>query len=164
MNFVDTALEYLNQGFSIIPVKGKTPLISWRKYHQQHASKEEVLEWSTQFPDAGIGIVTGAISNIVVVDIEAGGKTDDLPPTVISCTGGGGWHFYYRHPGGIVKNAVRIREKTDIRGDGGYVVAPPSLHKSDKRYEWSASPQNAGFTDLPSWIKDFSGHWVPVGR
>ncbi len=155
MNLIDIAFEYLDQGFSVIPVgRDKKPLIPWEKYQHQRATKEEVAGWYTRFPDAGIAIVTGVISGIVVIDVEAGGKTDDLSATVISCTGGGGWHFYCTHPGVPVKNAVRIREKTDIRGDGGYVVAPPSLHQSGKRYEWAVSPQDAGFADLPSWVMD----------
>jgi hypothetical protein len=89
----------------------------------------------------------------VVVDVEADGSIDGYTPTVIAKTGGGGWHFYYKHPGYEFKNSARkLRELTDIRGDGGYVVAPPSLHKSGKHYEWSASPEVVDFADVPDWV------------
>src|SRR3989344_5634418 len=147
------ALHYVELGFSVIPVsQDKKPLINWQIYQKEQATKEHVKQWFTQFPNANVGIVTGAISGVVVVDVEAGGKTENLPPTVISQTGGGGWHFFYKHPERIVKNAVRILEKTDIRGDGGFVVMPPSLHKSGKRYEWLVPPDDADFAGLPYWV------------
>jgi hypothetical protein len=130
----------------------KKPLIAWEKYQSEIATEEEINRWWTKVPNASIGVVTGKISGIVVVDIEAGGDTKDLPPTVIVRTGGGGFHFFYKHPNTPVKNRVRIREKTDIRGDGGYVVAAPSLHKSGNRYEWAVTPEDAGFEDFPQWI------------
>jgi hypothetical protein len=94
-----------------------------------------------------IGIVTGAASGIVVIDVDAGGEETlarlerehgPLPPTVMARTGGGGRHIYFRHPGVPVKNDVkkRLAPGVDIRGDDGFVVAPPSLHKSGNLYEW----------------------------
>lgn len=155
MNILKEALNYSKQGFSVIPIgQDKKPLIPWKKYQKEKASEEQIQKWFNKFPEANVGIVTGAISGIVVVDVEAGGDIKDLPPTVIAKTGGGGWHFYYKHPGFEVKNATRIkiRDLTDIRGDGGYVVAPPSLHKSGKNYEWSVSPSEADFAEMPAWV------------
>ena len=150
----DWALYYRTIGWSPFPVtKGdKKPLIEWRKYQTEIATEEEIRGWWRKHPDASIGIATGKVSGIVVVDVEAGGSTKDLSPTVIARTGGGGFHFFYKHPGSAVKNRVRIREKTDIRADGGYVVVAPSVHRSGKRYEWTISPENAGFDDLPKWV------------
>ena len=154
MNILKEALNYSKQEFSVIPIgKDKKPLIEWKKYQNEKANEEQIQEWFEKFPQANIGIVTGSISGIVVVDVEAGGDIKDLPPTVSSKTGGGGWHFYYKYPGFEVKNSTKaIRDLTDIRGDGGYVVAPPSLHKSGKNYEWSVSPDMADFAELPAWI------------
>jgi len=150
---IDYALKYLNSGFSVIPVgKDKKPLIKWEEFQGRKTTKEEIKDWFKSSKATGIGVVTGAISGIVVVDVEAGGDTKDLPPTVMSKTGGGGWHFFYKHPGRPVKNAVRIRDKMDIRGDGGFVVVPPSLHASGNRYEWLIALEDAGFEELPQWI------------
>src|SRR3989344_225881 len=151
---LDWALYYRNIGWSVIPIKtrDKMPHVKWEKYQTEIASEQQIREWWKQYSDASIGIATGKVSGIVVVDVEAGGGTKDLPPTVISRTGGGGFHFFYKHPNILVKNRVRIREKTDIRGDGGYVVVTPSLHKSGNHYEWAVTPEDASFEELPRWI------------
>jgi hypothetical protein len=151
--FIQVATSYISQGFSVIPVGvDKKPLIKWEQYQHRIATDEELERWS-KLKNPNIAIVTGGISNIIVIDVEAGGLIEGYTPTVIAKTGGGGWHFYYKHPGYEFKNSVRqLRELTDIRGDGGYVVAPPSLHKSGKHYEWIASPDAVDFADVPDWI------------
>ncbi|MEK9158357.1 MAG: AAA family ATPase, partial [Patescibacteria group bacterium] len=106
-----------------------------------------------------IGVVTGSISGVIVIDVEAGGSTDGLVPTVISKTGGGGWHYYYKHPGHPVPTKTRIKEKVDIRGDGGYAVLPPSIHQSGKEYEWAMPPEMADIVDIP---KDFELTNIPI--
>jgi hypothetical protein len=129
-------------------------LIKWAKYISHHASEAEVREWFEQFPAAQVGIVTGSVSDLVVVDVEAGGSCDGLPPTVMARTAGGGWHFYYKHPGGEFRNSVKkIREMIDVRSDGGFVVAPPSYSsKYNKFYEWVTAPSDAALIDLPEWV------------
>ena len=148
------AMYYRGIGWSPFPIKraDKIPLVRWEKYQTEIASEKQIREWRTQFSEASVGVATGKVSGIVVVDVEAGGSTKDLPATVCAKTGGGGFHFFYKHPSVPVKNAVRIREKTDIRGDGGYVVVPPSLHKSGNRYEWIVSPDDAELGECPRWI------------
>jgi archaellum biogenesis ATPase FlaH len=129
------ALKYIKY-YSIIPVsKEKVPLINWQKYQHEKATEAQVKEWFDKENPPNIGIVTGKISGITVVDIESGGKWDDYPVTQTARTGGGGVHLYYRYAEGV-QNKARIRELTDIRGNGGYVVAPPSAHASGKKYEW----------------------------
>lgn len=128
------ALRYLSRGLSVIPVgTDKIPLIPWKKYQKTLPTVEEIETWWEEHPSANIGIVTGKVSNLVVVDVEKGGSVAGLPPTFTVKTGGGGWHLYYKyHP---IDNKTRIRPLTDIRGDGGYVVAPPSIHSSGESYE-----------------------------
>ena len=152
---LEQALHYRRMGWSPFPVKSgdKTPLIKWEKYQSEIATEEEICNWWAQFPDANIGIATGKVSGIVVVDVDAGGSTEGLSPTVMARTGGGGDHLFYKHPGVPIKNSVKkIAPFTDIRGDGGYVVVAPSLHKTGRRYEWLIAPEDAGFEDLPKWI------------
>ncbi|OGZ65191.1 MAG: hypothetical protein A3C50_02980 [Candidatus Staskawiczbacteria bacterium RIFCSPHIGHO2_02_FULL_43_16] len=151
---LDWALYYRSIGWSAFPIKSrdKTPIFKWEKYQTEIATEEQMRQWWKQFPDASIGVATGKVSGIVVVDIEAGGSITDLPPTVMARSGGGGFHFFYKHPGAVVKNRVRILDKTDIRGDGGYIVVTPSLHKSGKRYEWAVDPESAKLEEFPHWI------------
>jgi len=131
-----TALKYIAKGKSIIPVgQNKIPCIDWKEFQSRIATEKEVREWWEKYPDANIGLVTGKISGVAVVDIERGGSVTGLPPTLCATTGGGGWHLYYKYQDGV-ENKTRIRELMDIRGEGGYVVAPPSIHASGVSYEW----------------------------
>jgi hypothetical protein len=98
------------------------------------------------WPTANVAIRTGTISGLVVLnrdDYKGGADSLEelertyrpLPGTVLSLTGGGGLHYVFRHPGPPVKNKVEtLGAGLDIRGDGGYIIAPPSLHASGKRY------------------------------
>jgi len=147
----EAALAYAARGWSVIPVqaRGKRPLVVWREFQQRIASAEEIQAWFGRWPEANVGIVTGQVSGIVVIDVDAGHGGPDsvseleavhgpLPGTVEAITGGGGRHLYYRHPGGTVSNRVGIRLGIDVRGDGGYVVAPPSVYPNGRHYFWVA--------------------------
>jgi replicative DNA helicase len=157
------ALTYLGRA-SIIPLgRDKRPLINWKEYQTRQATEQEVRGWFDKWPDANIGIVTGKISNVVVVDVEKGGSIEGLPETVVAKTGGGGWHYYYQYQAGV-ENKARIRPLTDIRGEGGYVVAPPSIHSSGIKYEWLKQGQIQpfpkflfGITEKTDWTKVAKG-------
>lgn len=122
--------------------------------------------WWKEWPAANVGVVTGAASGIVVVDVDArdGGmeslatlcdQNGQLPETVECRTGGGGLHLFFRHPGTSVRNSAgKLGAGIDVRGDGGYVVAAPSLHQSRERYRWAegASPASQAPADMPAWL------------
>ena len=61
-----------------------------------------------------IGIATGALSGIAVVDVEAGGDIERFPPTVMAKTQGQGWHLYYKYPSDEIRNSTRITDLTDV--------------------------------------------------
>lgn len=131
---LEYALQYIKRKASIIPVgDDKKPLIVWKEFQSRIATEEEVIKWWTDYPKANIGVVTGKISNLIVVDVEKGGDISPFPETDLVQTGGGGWHLYYSYV--PFENKTRIFPLTDIRGDGGYVVAPPSVHKSGGIYK-----------------------------
>lgn len=130
--------------YSIIPVGlDKRPTTDWKKYQTEKADEAQIRAWFGGENPPNIGIVTGEISGITVVDVEAGGDWESYPVTQTAKTGNGGYHLYYRYAPGV-KNSARIRTLTDIRGDGGFVVAPPSItdymvngeHKGGS-YEWT---------------------------
>lgn len=105
---------------------------------------DKIAEWWNRWPDANVAIATGEISGIVVVDVDGpeGERSAAMyglsPDGTMSVRTGNGFHLYYRYPDFPVKNSVRkIAPGLDIRGDGGYVVAPPSVHQSGRVYEWS---------------------------
>jgi len=165
--FGDAVNDYTTRGWSIIPIRSgdKRPLIRWEEFQHRQPSAEEVRAWLSCWPEAGIGIVTGRISGIVVVDIDPhhGGDAsldtlerqhDHMPLTVECCSGGSGRHLYFAHPGGLVRNKVALAAGVDLRGDGGYVVAPPSMHGSGARYVWrdGCGPRDMSLAPLPAWL------------
>lgn len=98
---LEQAMTYLKYGWSVIPVrkKDKKPLIAWKSYQNNPPTIDEVENWQKQYPEANIGIVTGRVSNLVVVDIDAGSDASslDLPLTYTVKTGRG-LHYYYKYP------------------------------------------------------------------
>jgi hypothetical protein len=126
------------------------------------ATRDEAVirKWFSETP-WNIGIVTGLPSGIVVVDIDPRHDGDrslaaleqehgPLPPTCRFNTGGGGQHILFRHPRSPVPNSAgTIAAGIDVRGDGGYIVAPPSTHISGGIYSIS---NDAEFAPLPDWI------------
>src|SRR3989344_1379875 len=145
----EAAHKYLDMGFSVFPVGAdKKPLIKWVKYQIERTTHKQIEEWFKLFPNINLGIATGALSGIVAIDVEAGGSIDGFPSTVTAQTGGKGWHLLYRYPGYEVRNSTRIAELTDVRGDGGYILAVPSI--SDKGpYEWIKAPWEVEMAEYP---------------
>jgi len=156
------AIRLAQRGISVIPVgRDKKPLFSWKEYTERVATEDEITKWWKDYPDANLAIVTGKISNLTVVDVEEGGSIDYLPETLTVKTGGGGYHLYYRYSEKF-KNAVRIRELTDIRNDSGYVIAPPSIHSSGKKYEYDNRQKIAQFPEhlfLTQIIQEKKNDW-----
>jgi Bifunctional DNA primase/polymerase, N-terminal/Primase C terminal 1 (PriCT-1) len=163
----EAALYYLGRGWSVIPIerRAKRPLVAWLEFENRRASAREVEGWFGRWPQANVAIVTGAVSGLVVIDVDArhGGEASlsrlesehgTLPSTVEALTGGGGRHLYFAHPGGGVANRVGLYPGLDLRGDGGCVVAPPSVHPSGRRYDWARgrSPDEAPLASLPRWL------------
>jgi putative DNA primase/helicase len=135
-----------------------------------HAIKDSTTDeaaiklWDTKFPNANIGIATGAVSNLVVLDIDpknGGDKTfkeliekhGKLPETPCVKTGSGGQHFYFKYPIHPVKNRTNLFQGIDVKSDGGYVVAAPSRHASGNYYEWTTS-FDVPLAEMPDWLLD----------
>jgi putative DNA primase/helicase len=151
---LESALKYASLGFSVIPLipRGKKPAIkSWAEYQSRFATDEELKKWFGNGSKKNIGIVTGNISGIDVLDLDSQeaiqyAKEHKFPITS-SVKTGKGFHCYYKH-----KDGVRNFQKRDdlpgidLRGDGGYVVAPPSIHPSGQQYQWV---EGKGLDDIP---------------
>ncbi|NOT02349.1 MAG: DUF3987 domain-containing protein [Phycisphaerales bacterium] len=171
VSMVDAAVRLGARGFRVFPVRArdKTPLIKdWP--NRASADEKVIREWWNNWPDANIGIATGA-SGIVVIDIDPrhGGdesfadlcaKLGPLPETVMSMTGGGGQYFFFRAPQGAEiesKNKVRGYSGVDVKAVGGYVVAPPSIHPSGRAYAWEVEHDPTDgypLAELPNaWIE-----------
>lgn len=164
---IEQALKYARYNWSIIPMRPheKRPMIRWQEYQQHRATEEQIKNWYQRWPDMNIGVVTGQLSGIVVLDVDPrhGGDSNlekweqqhgQFPDTVEVITGGGGRHLYFKHPGEIIHNRVSIVAGIDLRGDGGCAVLPPSIHPSGKAYRWRAGhePDNMDMAELPGWL------------
>lgn len=128
---------------------------------------ERISQWWARVPDANVGIATGAASGLVVLDSDPRNGGDEslvilansmpggLPETPRSITGSGGEHLLFAAPAGRVAN-FKGRDwgfpGLDVKGDGGYIVAPPSLHVSGRRYQWDggAHPDDLALAPLPT--------------
>jgi len=126
------------------------------------AEFEQIHRWWALWPDANIGIATGAASGLVVVDLDGNiGRENFLEllqphgldlETLMAHTGGDGCHLLFEYPGVPIKNDTgkKLGAGIDVRGDGGYIVAPPSLHVSGNRYRWS--DVDVPPAKLPEWL------------
>lgn len=156
---LDAALGYASRGWPVLPVRGKVPRTS-HGVRDASTDVHVIRAWWRTWSDAGVGIATGRASGLVVLDVDPRHGGDDslrdlagryggLIDTVRCLTGGGGEHYYYRHPG-VHDVPCRVNlgghAGLDLRGDGGYVVAPPTLHASSRVYAWDAMAHPA---DVP---------------
>lgn len=161
MNPIPFAQAYAQRGWQSFPLKPKekTPFLKWADVAT--CDEKMITGWFDNYPDANIGIACGSRSGIVVLDVDAGhGGYESLtkliqthgalPETPVSKTGSGGEHIFFKHPGVEIRNSAgKLGPGLDIRGDGGYVVAPPSLHPNGNTYEWMVDTELA---DMPEWM------------
>lgn len=150
----EVAVNYLTKGYSVIPIgRDKKPLVSWKEFQNRLPTLEEVDGWYRQWPWAGVAIVTGRISKIVVFDIDPrnGGNPDKYKKynTVKSKTGGGGDHVVFGHPDFDVPTIPNIYPGVDLKSEGSYIIVPPSLHPSGHRYVWEKNILDCLPSELP---------------
>ena len=183
MDLFEIAKKYTSRGWYVLSVHGirqsdqlctcgKTNCPNSGKHpNSPQGCKDATLEESTirqfcQFKFGNIGIATGQRSGICILDVDprhGGDKSlaeleqefSPLPHTVKSRTGHeGGMHFYFKYPQSGLGNKAGFRAGLDIRGEGGYVVAPPSRHMSGRIYEWDPTchPDNTAIAEMPAWL------------
>ena len=156
------ALELARRKLAVFPLQpcGKTPACSGG-LHAATTDAERIDRWWRAVPDCNIGIATGAISGVFVLDVDGvdgesalhqlENKHHALPPTIEAITGKGR-HCYFRLNGREIHNSAgQIGAGLDVRGTGGYVVAPPSIHPSGRVYAWSVDGANE-FAGAPDWL------------
>ena len=149
----------LRMGWSVIPLRfrDKRPALpTWTEYQRHSPDRADVERWASQ--GCNVGIVTGAVSGLLVLDLDNAAAVQEaerrgLPVTVKAATGKG-VHCYFRHPGGRLKNRAGLFPGADIRSDGGFVVAPGSIHPTGTRYTWMVSPADNALADVPAWLLD----------
>jgi hypothetical protein len=130
--------------------------------HDASKDEKQVRTWWGQYPNANVGVATGAVSGIFVVDLDGFAAClkllkleqtyGDLPETLTAATSRDkGFHLYFRYPtdGPVPSSVGRVAEGIDVRGDGGYVVAPPSIGVTGNQYHWV---NDEPICEAPSWL------------
>ena len=185
-NISSWALRYLAHEWSIFPVcsplpggrrcaehepgkhepedTGKTPLVKWAPYQTEPPSADDVRRWWSRWPNANIGLVTGSLSGVAIVDLDSDQAAREAErlgylPGPWARTGriGCGMHLYFAWRDDAPTIFAK-RNGIDFRGKGGYAVLPPSLHRSMVRYEWGELPfQGEPLPPLPKWVDELAG-------
>jgi hypothetical protein len=158
----DAALCYVSRGWHVFPCKprNKAPA-TYHGLNDATIDVNKIKGWWKAEPDFNIGLATGKTSGVFVVDVDSEDGESGiaslerqhgvLPPTVESITGRGR-HLFFAWPGRPVHNSVcKITPGVDLRGDGGYVILPPSIHPSGAPYAWSVDSADT-FAAAPQWL------------
>ena len=170
---LDAARSYLARGWSVIPIgrptssqmadpddpdsqSWKKPIIPWKEFQSRLATDAELVRWFESGKN-NIAIVTGLVSGISIIDLD-GQKAIDLaqslgiPADAARVRTGKGLHVYCQYEAGQHNFQRRDDLKNiDFRAEGGYVLAPPSLHARGNMYEWLSGP-GSNFPPVPEWV------------
>lgn len=144
------------------PSPGKHPRTT-HGFHEATCDPEQITTWWSRWPTANVAIRTGRESEVFVLDIDgADGESSlaafvaqhgKLPTTPVAQTGRG-QHYYFTLPTKSVLSRAGVAPGVDVRGDGGYVIAPPSIHARGCAYSWLVSPEEQPFAAAPAWLLD----------
>ncbi len=156
---LEAALAYAAEGFAVFPLMpgSKQPFPGTRGLLDASTDPEQIRKWWEICPEANIGIAVPDGYAVIDVDPRNGGaetidalerERGDFPPTRVVRTGGFGLHLWYRLPPG--QALPKLGDGVDVQQLGKYVVAPPSLHESGRRYEWR--DPHAPIADAPAWL------------
>jgi hypothetical protein len=158
------ALDLAKLGYAVFPIKPKDKTPATAHGFKDGTADPAVVEKMFGTGNYNVGIATGPASGAWVLDVEAAGIEDldrlqqqygKLPETVTSITGGGGRHIFFAYNGAEVKNRTKIGGLAiDVRGSGGYVVVPPSIHNSGNPYVWEHAPGSTPIVEAPQWLTD----------
>lgn len=170
MTTLDLALDYWRRGLNVVPVPrpggrhdGKVPIVAWKRWQSDRQTEAAIVALVGD-TDTNLAIICGAVSGVVAIDADSDEALAwlraRLPYTPWQTRTRKGYHVFYRHPGVPVGNRARLdtgagKIALDVRGDGGYVIAPGSVHASGAIYgfagDWTV-PQSRLPAFWPGWI------------
>lgn len=161
-SMLNAALAYARDGRLVIPLIGKKPLVP-HGYKDGTKDPTQIIEWWQRWPHANVGLVTGAASDLFIldVDVKKGHRGDEslraleaqfdkLPVTRLSRTASGGWHYYFRMSAQPIKSRKGVRDGIDLLAEGSYIVAPPSTVEG-MTYQWVNESELA---TSPNWLAE----------
>jgi replicative DNA helicase len=145
------------------PCKGECGKVG-HGFHDATKDVFTIAEWWSKYPDAGIGIATGDISDFFALDVDPvhdGEETfkrhtsafGQLPKTITALTGSGGHHYLFKMPKMDVRNSAgKLGAGLDTRGNGGYIATAPTIHPCGTPYKWIEPPSKTMLAESPEWI------------
>ena len=169
------AVWYCEHGIAVVPLKPKSkqPAMA-HGLNDWFDDPESAREVWTRYPDFNVGIVCGAPSHgLLVLDFDVDEDKDkdgyatlraweraqgDLSETAVAITGSGGMHYLYRTDRANIRPSANAELGVDVRCDGSYIVAPPSLHPNGNRYEWQDHPEDTPIATANGNVYDFLDH------
>lgn len=169
------AVWYCEHGFAVVPLKAKSkhPAMA-HGLNDWFDNPDSAREVWTRYPDLNIGIVCGAPSHgLLVLDFDVDEEREkdgyatlsaweraqgELPETAVAITGSGGMHYLYRTNRNTIRPSANAELGVDVRCDGSYIVAPPSVHPNGNRYEWQDHPEDVGIATANGAVYDFLDH------
>lgn len=172
VSLVDAALIYAEIGFRVHPIiaEGKLPLTE-HGVKDATTNPDQIRAWWSKWPNANVGIATGRMAQedayVLVVDVDGEEGRESLElllsvhgslPDTLECGTGAGRHIYFFSDTVLPNSASKLGSKIDTRGEGGYVIAPPSVHANGKVYTWDdadlADFVHSEMAMLPTWIAE----------
>jgi hypothetical protein len=166
------ALTYAAAGLAVFPLGPRTKTPATKRGFYDATTNPETIRRFWRVSDRNIGIATGAMSGIWILDIDPGGEDrlgrleadhGTLPPTRNVITGSGGRHLWFKYTEPMQCSAGRVAPQIDVRGDLGYCVAPPSIHENGYRYEWLTDPA-APVAVAPEWLIALTRKKPPISE
>ena len=175
---LDWAAMYHSYGLQAVPAmhpssggQWKRPAIKWREHENALVGGDQIAQWFRRAQTGQMGIITGACSGIFVVDLDTHKGPSAMQwwngllavenngmdlETAIVTTGGGGKQYYFKTPDFWTPPTNKTAIGVDIRGQGGFVMAPPSMHESGREYAWDAgcAPWEVDILEAPQWLCD----------
>ena len=154
---------YAGKGWSVFPCKADKKPLTPNGFKDASTDPKQIAKWQKKHPNANWAIATGSVSGVFVVDadLKHGGRTawvdickeHDPFTTLVAQSGGGGLHSYFRYPNGgrkIKSGTGVLAPGIDIRGDGGYIIVPPSITQAP--YIFEVPPTKVEVADAPDWL------------
>ncbi|MFH2034137.1 MAG: bifunctional DNA primase/polymerase [Candidatus Margulisiibacteriota bacterium] len=155
---LNAAEAYLERGLAVIPVNSeKRPYIKWTKYQTEKPTQGDIGRWWRKWPEAMIGIITGNLTNLFVLDCDSDERyayVQSFFPesfmTPVSQTPRPGYHLYFSMPEENLTIAAGVKPDLDFRANGGYIIAPPSSANGNKHYQWLVDIKEISPQPIPS--------------
>jgi hypothetical protein len=162
------ALDCVRRRLPIFPCRGKNKPLTEHGFKDASCDLAQVTDWWGRWPEAAVAVATGPPSQLLVLDVDGEDGVaalaelerahGPLPQTVSSVTPRGGRHYWFRYPDGpaVPCSAGKIGRGLDVRGDGGYVLLPPSKGPNGNRYTWHEPLGAAPIASAPDWLVELA--------